>query len=188
MEMFVSKLISMTGMEHNTEIVAYGLYAIIDGLETIAVIMLLGAVTSKMNCSVIYLLMSFVGTGTMGGYHCNSRKCCMGVTMMMWSICALLSYPLSIGIQNEWILLSLPMLFILVYRLAPVQHRNKPLSNRILMRNRRFARVLDIIVSILIMLLLNVSKEIACTLWIVKLDIIISMIVGKGVNGNATGN
>ena len=30
-------------------------------------IMLLGALTGKINCSVIYLLMSFVGIGTMGG-------------------------------------------------------------------------------------------------------------------------
>lgn len=123
-----------------------------------------------------------------GGYHCNSRKCCMGVTIMMWVICASLSFPFSIEIQNEWILLSLPLLFILVYILAPVQHRNKPLSKRILIRNRKLARVLDIVESILIILLVNEFKEIACTLWIVKLEIIISMIIGKGVNRYATGN
>lgn len=67
MEKFVSKLINITGRQHNIEIVTYGLYAIIDGLETITVIILLGVVTGKMNCSLIYLLMSFVGTGTMGG-------------------------------------------------------------------------------------------------------------------------
>lgn len=107
---------------------------------------------------------------------------------MMWVICASLSFPFSIEIQNEWILLSLPLLFILVYILAPVQHRNKPLSKRILIRNRKLARVLDIVESILIILLVNEFKEIACTLWIVKLEIIISMIIGKGVNRYATGN
>lgn len=188
MEIFVWKLINMTGSKHDAEIVSYGLYAIIDGLETIIVIMLLGAITNKINTSVIYLLMSFVGTGTMGGYHCSSRKCCMGVTIMMWGICALFSFPFSIGIRNEWILLSLPLLFILVYILAPVQHRNKPLSKRILIRNRKLALVLDITISFLIILLMNPFKELACVLWILKLEIIISMMIGKVVNRNVTGN
>ena len=107
---------------------------------------------------------------------------------MMWSICAFLFLPFSRGIQNEWISLSLPLLFIPVYILAPVQHRNKPLSIRILIRNQRLARALDIIVSIWIILLLNKSKEIACTIWIMKLEIIISMIIGKGASRNVTGN
>lgn len=101
----------------------------------------------------------------------------------MWIICVTLPVLCSTIISNKWIVLSLPILFIPVYLIAPAQHRNKPLSERTRIRNRNLSQVLDIVVSVLIILLLTSFKEIACTLWVVKLEIIISMIIGRGGAG-----
>lgn len=63
----VECLIRLTGEEHDTDIVAYGMEALRDGGKTFFVIMLLGAISHHILDSILYLLFSFIGTSTLGG-------------------------------------------------------------------------------------------------------------------------
>lgn len=63
----IEYLIHLTGEEHDSDIVTYGFEALLDGLKTICVVMVLGFVSHYYQESMIYLLFSFVGTSTLGG-------------------------------------------------------------------------------------------------------------------------
>lgn len=77
-------LIEVTGEEHDPDIVKYGVDILTDGIITFMIILCLGVVTHRLAESLIYMIYSVCGTATMGGYHCNTRKYCLFLTIVLW--------------------------------------------------------------------------------------------------------
>lgn len=72
--------------------------------------------------------------------------------------------------------------FILVILNAPSVHENKPLSKEVFQKNRKASIFLDVFLDVLIIMLYLNDLQLAGTLLVVKLEIVISMLLGMGVS------
>lgn len=166
----------------NLEVITYGMEILLEGFLTIMVLGTLGIITNYIKETVIFLICSILGIGTLGGYHCNTLKSCIVLTIFLWFttikfVDLFTSIIDCIGIGNmEFLLVSV------VLALAPAEHINKPLEKALKIKLKVAAVCECLFAILLITIFCNVDQRLAGILLINVTEVVISMIIGKGVN------
>ena len=176
----VDKLIVLSGDE-DRETIEYGLSILLDGIITITVIMALGILFGKIVESCIFLLFGIVGTSTLGGFHCKTKLRCMVSTLIMWGLMLMGTYQLKFLGRNTNVVVSSVIMLVLVAVLAPAQHENKPLTAHDIQRNKTWSLIFCGIVTACICVLGKYDAKYTGYLFINYVEIVSSMIIGKGV-------
>lgn len=175
------KMIELTQEEHDIEVVSYGMQILGDGIKTILIIMILGILVGHLVESVIYLGFSLLGTCIMGGYHCKTQGRCLLCTVLLWGIMLYLSATLQMSSASSFLKYILCVILLIVLFLAPAQNVNKPLSKKVYMANKSYSVCFCFGITVTIMLLMDKYPQIAMLLLINYVEIVVSMIFGKGV-------
>lgn len=167
------------------EVIIYGLKILLQGFLMIMILGILGIVTNYKKETLVFLICSIIGIGTMGGYHCNRLRNCILLTFFLWfttiGFSDLFNVIINfIGIRNiEFIL------FLAVLLLAPAEHINKPLEKVLKIKLKTVAICEFLFAIILVTSFYNTDQRLANILLINIVEVVISMIIGKGVNINA---
>lgn len=175
------KVIELTQEEHDIEVVSYGMQILGDGIKTILIIIILGILVGHLVESVIYLGFSLLGTCIMGGYHCKTQGRCLLCTVLLWGIMLYLSATLQMSSVSSFLKYILCVILLIVLFLAPAQNVNKLLSKKVYMANRRYSVCFCFGITVTIMLLMDKYPQTAMLLLINYVEIVVSMIFGKGV-------
>lgn len=172
-------LIEVTGEEHDPDIVKYGVDILTDGITTFMIILCLGVVTHRLAESLIYMIYSVCGTATMGGYHCNTRKCCLFLTIVLWILTIYMNSVSKYFLIFPWYLIILGMTLVLVYLYAPVVHENKNVSDAVWKKNRRTALWMETGTTVLIIILHIMNWKLAGIFLVNKVEVVILMLMGR---------
>ncbi len=169
-------MIRNAGRDCRRDIIAYGLNLLINEMICTVMILTLGFITGNMVESIVYLACLIVGTGTMGGYHCNSRKCCFLLTIILWWISITLLPAVCQELTIGYAELSCILFAVVVWGIAPVENRNKLLHADVRRKNMICARSFSAFLTIMIIILWPYDQRLACFLWINWLELVISML------------
>ena len=157
------------------EIYEYGFELLIADLINFSAILLIGGLAGQLWYSVLYLLI-FVGLRSFcGGYHAKTHLRCHICTIgayLLFMLCNMwLSPDNAILLLGENLLASVPVVLF-----APIPHANKPLTDAVRKKNRRFSIVLYYSLTLLAFVLCLYHRQegatISLTLWIVSLCMI----------------
>ena len=168
--------------EHEYEIVSYGFDVICSGMITLAVLMVLGYLLGYVVEIWIYFICHIFIVRSTGGYHAATKLGCLFLTTVTCLAIAYISNKLWICMSAWVVFVSYVIYIFLVLKIAPVEHPNKKLEQSIMIASRKKSLVYLIIVSAMIIIFWKINRRIACVLWLNVTEIIISMIIGKGVS------
>lgn len=175
------KLIHLSGENHDEEIVAYGIGILRDGVVTMITIMAIGTACGRIWESAIYLLFSMLGTSIMGAYHCRTRIRCLLCTILCW-IAMVISTDVVDGVLGNVSIIGISILLLaIVGILAPAEHENKPLTPLSYKKNKIISIYFNIFIVLLIFCSIMLYRKLAIVLLINQIEIVMSMIIGKGV-------
>lgn len=151
--------------EEEWEIYQYGYDTLIYSMEQTILILIIGTLLHQIPGTLLYIAAYFFIRRYTGGYHASTRLSCTLLTLS--------TYILSLAIGNALakaphLLIIIGILqiiyYILIYRYAPVEHPNKPLSDDQKKRNRQIGFVLSILFTFATLLCYLHSAEAASTL------------------------
>lgn len=179
-EKYISTLIQMTGEKHDIEIVKYGMCALVDAIRSIIIILILGYLYDNIFSSVLFLLFNFIGTSTLGGYHFKTRTRCLLGTILLWHT-TLLFEPYICKYKKSIVIGIAIACVVLVAIFAPAEHVNKPLPFCKIKKLKILSIVFVLCITALL-LILQISGRKTGILLINLLEIVISMIIGKGAS------
>lgn len=172
-------LIEATGEYHDPDIINYGCIILVDGIITTATIVFLGLFSHRLINSVIFWGCSVLGITTFGGYHCNTRKRCFSLTIILWAITMYTEYISSCFLLFPQYIIAICVTGVAVYLVAPVVNENKSVPDAIWRKNRKKSLLLELFSSILIIIFRFIDWNIAGTLLINKVEIVILMLMGR---------
>lgn len=167
--------------EHEYEIVSYGFDVICSGMITLIVLIVVGYLLGCETEIWIYLICHMLIAHNTGGYHATTRLRCLFFTTFTCLVIIYISNKLWGYMHVEGVFISCVIYVLLVLKVAPVEHPNKKLEQSIMIASRKKSLVYLIIVSSMIIVFWKINRRIACVLWLNVTEIIISMIIGKGV-------
>lgn len=139
--------------EEDKEIYSYGVWVLLSTIFTSLEVLLLGLVLHSVVESIIYLLILMILRSYTGGYHATTSAKCN-----MLSIgCFVGSVVLSKGLVmlDSKVVLGIILLAveIIIFLKAPVEHENKPLSEKEKVQYRRYSIFLSLGICIAVVLL-----------------------------------
>lgn len=169
--------------DEDKEIYEYGFDLLLADTFNFAGILLIGAITHQLWLTILYILI-FVGLRSVcGGYHAKTHlRCHIG------TIGAYILFLLLLNMQaltDNWLLLlggdSIAAIPIILF--APIQHKNKPLSEKVRKRNQFGAIALFFLLATSANLLKYFARPegvaISLTLWIVSLCMIPVIVINS---------
>lgn len=135
------------------EIYSYGMWILLTTAFTSMEILLLGVLFQCVVESIIYLLVLMILRSYTGGYHATtSRKCNMlSIGCFVGNI--VLSKCLVMVNSKGLLGILLLVVEIIIFCKAPVEHENKPLSEKEKVRYRKYSIFLSLVICVAIVLL-----------------------------------
>lgn len=170
MEFLVEKLANLITEplhldDEKRAVVKYGLFAIVQMILIAVIISLFGVLTGcLLECWVFYTAAGLLRKST-GGAHAKTSNGCLVVSVLAVSLFGIgaryfRALPHSIAIGTALCIVALAVACLLVYKLAPVDSPNKPLtSQKKIDRLRRQSGVTLLVYSALVVIFLLLSDR-----------------------------
>lgn len=140
MEQFTDKLSKKIGLQlgytkDQTEVLAYGLFGILQTILLFSVLALIGGLTKTFFQILTALLGGSVLRKQAGGAHASSPSACNIISIITCTSIALLSTFALNGIDRSYIIISVFIIYlictIIIFRKAPVDSENKRIYDAI---------------------------------------------------------
>ena len=160
----------------------YGLRSLIDGITSAMLLLLIGFVVHRTDMTLIYLVFSCCVAEKLGGYHASTRVRCLIITIVFYMAVLYLPELLVNKISRETVIVLCVIFFLVIWKIAPVEHPNKILDDHVRHTNRVWSRWLAVGIICLIIIFQYVKVEMAYILFVNMLEVVISMLIGKVVN------
>lgn len=140
------------------EITAYGLEILISTTLSISVVIVLGIISRRFT-EIVWFLISFMTLrGYSGGYHAETHFRCFLILLS----CVIVGYVL---LQNIPDIISKPLSIcmllvseIVVYFMAPIVDKNRPMSNREIDKNRNKCKIILLFIMLTAVVFLIIGK------------------------------
>lgn len=130
------------------EIVKLGLEVILSTFFNIAEVLFIGIVLNKILESLIFCFCFMTIRNYSGGYHAKTRIKCNIIFGSICLLCMRFNFLEDVW-GNDLMILGLFIPAIVVFCLAPLENKNKPLTENIISKNRRYMILIWCIWSIL---------------------------------------
>lgn len=131
--------------EEDKELYVYGYQLLISSLIGIITTITLGIVLKKSLLTMLYLVIFIITRQHCGGYHANHFSTCILSFLSTYLIVIMLeSYLIGTDYSLYCILMEI-IYFITVLRFAPIEHKNKPLSQKVRQVNRKKSIIYSVI-------------------------------------------
>lgn len=123
--------------EKNREIVAFGINQILFFLSVFMVVNGIGLMIGQLYKSIIYCAVYFSMNGLTGGYHAKTRFQCFLKTIIVFCGYLVLTSIVPETLYFYLSLMSFIVYSVIAYFLAPVKHKNLPLSSAQIKEKRK---------------------------------------------------
>ena len=124
--------------EDDIDVFTYGLDLVIFSIVSILGLLVLGFVVGHFLETVFYLLAFTPLQTTGGGYHAKTHLRCFLITLAGWLAAMILCHILPLWIIALFMLQGI----LTVFKYAPIEHVNAPMSPRQRRKMRRYARTI----------------------------------------------
>lgn len=181
----VQNLIRISGENHDSEVIAYGMDVIYSGLAALLLLLLTGWASHHLPETLVYIVSHFLFVRVMGGYHAHTRTGCLLLTAATCFLCTWISDMVWNMVSAGFIVVSYIFYFYCVFRLAPAEHPNKKLGRETWRKNRKRSLVYMAAALLVIIIFWTLDRRMACVFWVNISEIVISMITGKEVYAHA---
>lgn len=141
--------------EEDREVYAYGVWILLTTACNVLEILLLGLVFGCLTESVIYLLVLMVLRSYTGGYHASTSGKCNLMVIGFYLINIVLGKCLAKADSLLLVGVILLAVEVLIWKKAPVEHENKPLTDTEKVRYRRYSILLSAGVCVAVLCLYN---------------------------------
>jgi len=154
--------------QDDLDVFVYGLDTILFSLVSIFSLLALGMIT-RLFVETLLCMLAFISLQTTGGgYHAKTHFRCYLTTVTGWAIAMLLSRILPIWAAALFMLQGC----VAVFRYAPIEHANAPMSTEKKKRMRAYARLICVVLTLS-----------AIAISVFRLDLSIAVAAGIGVYG-----
>lgn len=166
------------------EIFRYGLEILLDNISIMALLVLIGGIVDRILETSIYLLVFCSLRQFTGGYHAKTRRGCHMATMAGYLI-FLIEMGLLTGKQITYRNISLVMGIVYIFCMgvilvfAPVEHKNKPLTEMKKRRNRRYTLGEMLLLGGGIAILYSSLPEVSFAILVTLIEVALLIIIGR---------
>lgn len=178
----LKRLIEISERDYDIEIIRYGMAAMVNGVVSITIILMLGIIDKKLIESAIYLLSNLIIYTQVGGYHAKTRLGCIVLTIINWNI-AVRHYEIWINIPITFWIIACMVFGSSIWICAPVLHPNKARFGETAPVEQKVKAIIKVLLGYIVVIIFwNTHKqEYAGVLMMSITEIVIFMLVGKGV-------
>ena len=182
-EKIADSLIQLSGAdEKERNIIIYGLDIFIYNLTTTLIFLFFGFLTNTLLETVLFLVIHVAVQRKAGGYHASTRLGCFIVTAVSW-----FGAVMAAKLQEQHCFLSFSAVILLgmgriavISFCAPVEHKNKPLTDEVKKQNRIISTVLVTVFSVLLLALWFYMPAVSGTILATLLEITVYILIWKG--------
>ena len=132
------------------EVYKYGFEVLIAFIVNIAIVLSIGLLFNKIFYSIAFLICYCPIRQFAGGYHANNYTKCLLIFILIF----ILTINTSSNVDSQISTLSYTGIFIL----APIEHRNNPLTLREIKKYKKISRILAGVVYILTLIFMEIDK------------------------------
>ncbi len=171
------------------EIYLYGFKLIIADVINYTIIILLGIILRTLAESIVFMMCLCILRRYCGGFHAKTFWVCR-LSMVTTYLCVMfLSKQLIEAGNMTFIVAPIDIASIIFISLfAPVEHPNKPLSNKQKQKNRIKAIITSVLLTIVSISFVAVNIKTGVTISITLLAVIILMIISMAIQKGGTRN
>ena len=148
------------------EMYVYGFETLIAFIVNISVILAIGIIFDKFMQTILFLSCYCPIRQFSGGYHADNYKKCLVVFIKIYLVNILMISFISNRNLDGIILIGTFISYLGIWRLAPIEHRNNPLSKKEINHYKNIVRVLISIVLVLVSIGIKVDVIYEYTLYI----------------------
>ncbi len=166
--------------EENVAIYQYGYEMLLNSVEQIVFLMILGAAWAKCVSTFIFCVVFISLRRYTGGYHASTRIGCMIVTLFGYFFVVKMT-NISMHVQIPFIIYMMVGIICLavVMRYTPIENINKRLSIDQIKISRRRAKIISIIYMVVALLLYRYIPVASYIIVYTMVDIVMLMIICK---------
>lgn len=182
----ISKKLSLTLLKSNAinqeelNVYAYGIQLLILSVIDWSITFLLVFLIGEIYLSATYFFVFFILRRHCGGYHAETHIQCIIVSNIVYVLSVLISA--NMRYENFTIPLFLGELInlIILHKLSPIEHPNKPISKSEIMRHKKWGRILNMLFSIAAIGINSIGiSRFACIILTAQLSVSIAVVLQK---------
>ncbi|MDU4934528.1 MAG: accessory gene regulator B family protein [Peptostreptococcaceae bacterium] len=148
------------------EIYVYGFETLIAFIVNISVILAISIVFDKFIQTILFLSCYCPIRQFSGGYHADNYKKCLGIFVKIYLINISIISFISNRNLDGIIIIGTLISYLGIWRLAPIEHRNNPLSKKEINHYKKIVRILTSIVLLLVGMGIRIDAVYEYTLYI----------------------
>lgn len=170
--------------KEEAEIFRYGLEILLDNIGTMALLMLIGGIVDRILETSIYLLVFCSLRQFTGGYHAKTRRGCHMATIVGYLLFLIEMWLLTgkqIAYRNMLFIMGMAYVicFGVILVFAPVEHKNKPLTEMKKRKNRRYALGEMLLLGGGIAILYSSLPEVSFAILVTLIEVALLIIIGR---------
>lgn len=127
-ESFIDWMIANGANQDDRDVYIYGIECFVNAFTADAIMLLIGYMTNRLPAAILWIIFFTIVRTQVGGYHATTHLRCLLASTALGSVC-IFAYPLLSPYKLLIFLLSLLSLLIII-KIAPVIHKNHPVSER----------------------------------------------------------
>lgn len=181
-ESFASWLIKNGADEENRDVYIYGIECFVNEFISNALLLSIGYISDRLTAMILWLCFFTIIRTQLGGFHASTHLRCILGSTLIGSLC-IFTYPFINHLELLILLLSLISLVIII-KIAPVIHKNHPVSENRIGNIRKRAIGGGIIELVFIIICLNYHINLAGIAFLALFSSTVLGLIGYVANYN----
>ena len=145
-------------LAENNKIYKYGFEVLIAFIVNIAIVLSIGLLFNKIFYSIAFLICYCPIRQFAGGYHANNYTKCLLIFILIFILTINTSSNVDSQIYTLMIFIISTLSYTGIFILAPIEHRNNPLTLREIKKYKKISRILAGVVYILNLIFMEIDK------------------------------
>ena len=145
-------------LAENNKIYKYGFEVLIAFIVNIAIVLSIGLLFNKIFYSIAFLICYCPIRQFAGGYHANNYTKCLLIFILIFILTINTSSNVDSQIYTLMIFIISTLSYTGIFILAPIEHRNNPLTLREIKKYKKISRILAGVVYILTLIFMEIDK------------------------------
>lgn len=139
--------------ENEREIYDYYFEIMLSTILNALFLVVFGIVFRNFINTILFMFGFIVFRTVSGGFHAASHMKCFLTLAMVFSLLIIMLYFMPIKWMNVFTILFLLISTLLIYFVAPVEHKNNPLDTNTRLKLKKYAQLLSVLISSIIIVL-----------------------------------
>ena len=145
-------------LAENNKIYKYGFEVLIAFIVNIAIVLSIGLLFNKIFYSIAFLICYCPIRQFAGGYHANNYTKCLLIFILIFILTINTSSNVDSQIYTLMIFIISTLSYTGIFILAPIEHRNNPVTLREIKKYKKISRILAGVVYILTLIFMEIDK------------------------------